>query len=95
MKKYVLSSLMMVVMACGFSSVHAGILEIRVGGGLDFVSPNDLDKNVGALDNPTVFNVDAFINVPFLPIGAGLRYETSKQDTRLDLVGSFVEWDKV
>jgi hypothetical protein len=81
------------------SMARAGILEVRAGGGLAFVSPNDFDKGFGALssgltmDDLKVINADVFVNVPALPFGAGVRYETSQQDQRAESGGAFVEWD--
>jgi hypothetical protein len=72
--------------ACLMPTLAAGenFIELRVGGFITATNPDDLNDQLSQLNlesgSMSGFNIDVFINIPLLPIGAGLRYEKSGQD---------------
>jgi len=82
MKKIFLVVAMCLFISIGVERLNADLLEVRVGAGLNFVDPDDFDKNFESTDAEDLetYNVDLFVNIPISPINAGFRYETSAQD---------------
>ena len=65
-------------------AVGENLIELRVGGFITATDPTGLNDKLNELGlesgSMSGFNVDVFVNIPLLPIGAGLRYEKSSQD---------------
>ena len=65
-------------------AVGQNLIELRVGGFITATDPAGLNDKLNELGlesgSMSGFNVDVFVNIPLLPIGAGLRYEKSSQD---------------
>jgi hypothetical protein len=80
-------------------NAQADILELRIGAGPSFVSPDDFNNGFKAL-SPDLemedlfgYNVDAFANIPGLPFGAGVRFEQSSDDAEARDPSGFLTWD--
>ena len=82
-------------------SVHADLLELRLGAGITAADFDDLDKEVGqtnssvSSDDIQNFNLDLMLNIPVSPINVGVRYEVANQDQSGGTIGNsdLVEWD--
>ena len=77
-------------------TVHAGILEIRGGYGINSANPDAFETRVNSLsattldaDNFDNYHVDVFFDLPVLPFGVGIRHEWIKQDQS----SSGSDWD--
>jgi hypothetical protein len=87
-------------------SVAQDFIELRIGTSVTGTDPSELNEQIKSLglDAGSVsgFNFDVYVNIPLLPIGAGLRYEWSSQDQstssddsfELDVnnISLFVDW---
>lgn len=87
MKKRSLLTLVLFA-AMGFTSpIHADLLEIRAGVGLNSANPDAFEDRVRSVSNQDLdsdnfenFNADVYFNLPVLPIGVGLRHEWLNND---------------
>ena len=65
-------------------SVAQDFIELRFGASITGTDPGELNEQIKSLglDAGSIsgFNFDVYVNLPLLPIGAGLRYEWSSQD---------------
>jgi hypothetical protein len=87
-------------------SVAQDFIELRFGASITGTDPSELNEQIKSLglDAGSIsgFNLDVYVNIPLLPIGAGLRYEWSNQDQstssndsfELDVrnISLFVDW---
>jgi hypothetical protein len=76
----------LVLLLVGIPSVHAGILDLRVGAGLSAANPSAFDQRVNNLSgtdlsagNFDTYNVDLIYHIPLIPITLGVRYEQAYQ----------------
>lgn len=86
------STLLQVTLVIGLSaawsapnvSVAQDFIELRFGAAITGTDPGELNEQIKSLglDAKSIsgFNFDVYVNLPLLPIGAGLRYEWSSQD---------------
>jgi hypothetical protein len=74
-------------------SVAQDFIELRFGASITGTDPGALNEQIKSLglDAGSIsgFNVDVYVNIPLLPIGAGLRYEWSSQDQSTSSNDSF------
>ena len=65
-------------------SIAQDFIELRFGASITGTDPGELNEQIKSLglDAGSIsgFNFDVYVNLPMLPIGAGLRYEWSSQD---------------
>lgn len=77
-------------------SAHA-LVELKGGYSLHQTSPSGLNDAFPA--NPKIsqlqsFSADIMANVPLMPVGLGLRYESLKRDETSGTMGSEVTWTR-
>jgi hypothetical protein len=74
-------------------SVAQDFIELRFGASITGTDPDALNEQIKSLglDASSIsgFNLDVYVNIPLLPIGAGLRYEWSCQDQSTSSNDSF------
>ena len=106
------SKLLRVMVVIGIVAVWSDVMlgqnliELRFGGSITGTDPEALNNQISSqgLETGSMsgFNFDVYVNIPLLPIGAGLRYEWSSQDQstssnnnfELDVqnISLFVDW---
>jgi hypothetical protein len=74
MKKYILTSILTLL----FVTQAQALFELRAGYGVN--TPADKDYGVSTLSTMTGFNLDAIAELPMIPFGIGLRYESMGLD---------------
>ena len=109
---FIYSKLVRVIVVIGIAAVWSdallgqNLIELRFGGSITSTDPEALNNQISSqgLETGSMsgFNFDVYVNIPLLPIGAGLRYEWSSQDQstssnnnfELDVqnISLFVDW---
>ncbi len=87
------SKLLRVMVVIGIAAVWSDVLlgqnliELRFGGSITSTDPEALNNQISSqgleINSMSGFNLDVYVKIPLLPIGAGLRYEWSSQDMNL------------
>ena len=83
MSRIVLCVCLLIACWAPFAGAGQHLIELRLGGAITATDPDDLNEQLQSLNlesnSLSGFNVDVFVNIPLLPIGAGLRYEWASQ----------------
>jgi hypothetical protein len=101
MKKFI-SAMIVTGLFCAVSNLSwaGGILELRAGAGITSTDASSFDDKAKATignglqsDDLESFHADAFLNIPVLPFGAGVRYEVANQDQSSTISGNPQKWE--
>lgn len=80
-----------------FASTSEALIEVKGGYSMHTTAPGGLNNNFPS--NPKVeqlqsISIDVMGNVPLMPVGLGVRYETLKRNETGTGVGSEVDWTR-